>query len=163
LIICFGTNCIQLDLCLVNFIFYYGTTFFLRSGISNPFVITIATNIVNVFMTLPGMWGVERFGRRRLLLVGAIGMCVCEYIVAIVAVTISVDNIAGQKVLIAIVCTYIVGSVPLHPDIVVTSICRLSLHQLGDLLLGSSLAKSSHYKFVRRPCHSPLVSSTSLT
>jgi SP family sugar:H+ symporter-like MFS transporter len=91
----------------INFIFYYGTTFFLRSGISNPFVITIATNIVNVFMTLPGMWGVERFGRRRLLLVGAIGMCVCEYIVAIVAVTISVDNIAGQKVLIAIVCTYI--------------------------------------------------------
>ncbi|EDR00723.1 uncharacterized protein LACBIDRAFT_313180 [Laccaria bicolor S238N-H82] len=91
----------------INFIFYYGTTFFLRSGISNPFVITIVTNIVNVFMTLPGMWGVERFGRRRLLLVGAIGMCVCEYIVAIVAVTISVENIAGQKVLIAIVCIYI--------------------------------------------------------
>ena len=160
---CFATDCIQLDLWLVNFIFYYGTTFFLRSGISNPFVITIATNIVNVFTTLPGMWGVERFGRRRLLLVGAIGMCVCEFIVAIVGVTISVENIAGQKVLIAFVCIYIVSPVPLHPDIVVTSACRLSLHQLGDLLLGSSLAKSSHYKFVRRLCHSPLVSSTSLT
>jgi sugar porter (SP) family MFS transporter len=91
----------------INFIFYYGTTFFQNSGIKDPFLISIATNVVNVFMTLPGMWGVERFGRRRLLLVGAIGMCVCEYIVAIVGVTISVSNIAGQKVLIAFVCIYI--------------------------------------------------------
>ncbi|KAF9006084.1 MFS monosaccharide transporter [Cyathus striatus] len=91
----------------INFIFYYGTTFFQNSGISDPFLISIATSVVNVFMTLPGMWGVERFGRRRLLLIGAIGMCVCEYIIAIVGVTVSVSNIAGQKVLIAFVCIYI--------------------------------------------------------
>jgi len=58
-------------------------------------------------MTLPGIWGVERFGRRRLLLIGAIGMCVCEYIVAIVGVTVSQNNLAGQRVLIAFVCIYI--------------------------------------------------------
>jgi len=91
----------------INFIFYYGTTFFKRSGINDPFLISIATNIVNVFMTLPGMWGVEKFGRRTLLLIGAVGMCLCEFIVAIVGVTISVDNTAGQKVLIAFVCIYI--------------------------------------------------------
>ncbi|ESK97847.1 mfs monosaccharide transporter [Moniliophthora roreri MCA 2997] len=91
----------------INFIFYYGTTFFRNSGISNPFLITIATNIVNVFMTLPGIWGVERFGRRTLLLVGAIGMCICEFLIAIIGVTISVENTAGQKVLIAFVCIYI--------------------------------------------------------
>ncbi|KAF8887291.1 general substrate transporter [Infundibulicybe gibba] len=91
----------------IQLIFYYGTTFFLNSGIKNPFLISIATNIVNVFMTLPGIWGVERFGRRRLLLIGATGMCICEFIVAIIGVTISVDNIAGQKVLIAFVCIYI--------------------------------------------------------
>ncbi|KAG6887382.1 hypothetical protein C0992_012510 [Termitomyces sp. T32_za158] len=91
----------------INFIFYYGTTFFKNSGVSDPFLISIATNIVNVFMTLPGMWGVERFGRRRLLLVGALGMCICEYIIAIVGVTVSVQNLAGQKVLIAFVCIYI--------------------------------------------------------
>ncbi|KAF4570079.1 hypothetical protein EYR40_009065 [Pleurotus pulmonarius] len=91
----------------INFIFYYGTTFFQNSGIRSPFLISIATNIVNVFMTLPGMWGVERFGRRRLLLVGAIGMCFCEYIVAIVGVTTPVTNLASQKVLIAFVCIYI--------------------------------------------------------
>ncbi|KDR80674.1 hypothetical protein GALMADRAFT_241049 [Galerina marginata CBS 339.88] len=91
----------------INFIFYYGTTFFKNSGISNAFVISIVTNVVNVVMTVPGMWGIERFGRRRLLLVGAIGMCVCEYIVAIIGVTISTENLAGQKVLIAFVCFYI--------------------------------------------------------
>lgn len=61
-------------------------------------------------MTIPGMWGVDRFGRRRLLMVGAIGMCICEYIVAVIGATISTDNIAGQKVLIAFVCFYIVSS-----------------------------------------------------
>jgi len=91
----------------INFIFYYGTVFFKNSGISDPFLITIATNIINVFMTLPGMWGVERFGRRRLLLVGAAGMCICEFLVAIIGVTISTSNTAGQKVLIAFVCIYI--------------------------------------------------------
>ncbi|KAF7785072.1 hypothetical protein Agabi119p4_1237 [Agaricus bisporus var. burnettii] len=75
----------------INFIFYYGTTFFQNSGIRNSFLITIATSIVNVFMTLPGMWGVERFGCRRLLLVGAAGMSFCEFIVAIVGVTESLS------------------------------------------------------------------------
>lgn len=91
----------------INFIFYYGTTFFQNSGIENSFLISVATNIVNVFMTLPGIWGVERFGRRNLLLFGAAGMCICEFIVAIVGVTVSVDNLAGQRVLIAFVCIYI--------------------------------------------------------
>ena len=84
-----------------------GTTFFKNSGIKDPFLITIATNIVNVFMTLPGMWGIERFGRRSLLLYGAAVMCICEYLVAIIGVTISVNNQAGQKALIALVCIYI--------------------------------------------------------
>lgn len=91
----------------VNFIFYYGTTFFTNSGIKNGFLVSIATGVVNVFMTLPGIWGVERFGRRRLLLIGAIGMCVCEFIVAIVGVKVSESNLAGQHVLVAFICIYI--------------------------------------------------------
>lgn len=93
----------------INFIFYYGTFFFMHAGIQKPFLVTIATNIVNVFMTLPGMYGVERFGRRRLLLIGAVGMCICEYLVAIIGVTISISNQSGQKALIALVCIYIVS------------------------------------------------------
>jgi len=91
----------------INFIIYYGTAFFKNSGISNPFLITIAINIINVFATIPGMWNVEKLGRRRSLLIGAIGMCICEFLVAIVGVMIPTGNAAGQKVLIAFVCIYI--------------------------------------------------------
>ena len=91
----------------INFIFYFGTIFFQNSGIKNSFLISVATNVVNVGMTVPGMWGVERFGRRRLLLIGAIGMCVCEFIVAITGVKVAKTNLAGQRVLIAFVCIYI--------------------------------------------------------
>jgi sugar porter (SP) family MFS transporter len=91
----------------INFIFYYGTAFFANSGISDPFLITVATNIVNVFMTLPGMWAIERFGRRSLLIWGAAWMCMCEYLIAIIGVTISVHNTAGQKALVALTCLYI--------------------------------------------------------
>lgn len=91
----------------VNFIFYYGITFFQNSGIRDPFIIAIVTNAVNVVMTIPGIYGVERFGRRRLLLVGCMGMCLCEYIIAVVGETISVQDLAGQQVLILFVCVFI--------------------------------------------------------
>lgn len=91
----------------INFIFYYGTQYFQNAGINQAFLITIATGIVNVFMTLPGLYGVERYGRRSLLLIGALGMTICEFIVAIVGVTIPASNLAGQRVLIAFVCIYI--------------------------------------------------------
>ncbi|OJJ68917.1 hypothetical protein ASPBRDRAFT_57477 [Aspergillus brasiliensis CBS 101740] len=89
----------------VNFIFYYGTTFFQRSGIQNSFVITLITNIVNVASTFPGLYMVEKWGRRPLLLFGAVGMCVCQLIVAIVGMVASSD--VANKVLIAFVCIYI--------------------------------------------------------
>lgn len=99
---------------LVNFIFYYGTQFFKNAGIQNAFLISIATSVVNVFMTLPGLYGVERYGRRSLLLIGALGMAVCEFIVAIVGVTVATNDIKGQQVLIAFVCIYIVSRVRLY-------------------------------------------------
>jgi MFS transporter, SP family, sugar:H+ symporter len=91
----------------INFIFYFGTTFFTNAGIQNPFLISIATATVDVGMTLPGIWGVERFGRRRLLIVGAIGMTVCELIVAIVGSTTKQSNQSAQSALVAFVCIYI--------------------------------------------------------
>lgn len=89
----------------VNFIFYYGTSFFKSSGISNGFVISMITNVVNVVSTFPGLYLVEKWGRRPLLLFGAIGMFVCQYIVAIVGTAASSQ--VANKVLIAFVCFYI--------------------------------------------------------
>ena len=89
----------------VNFIFYYGTSFFQSSGIQNPFVTSMITNIVNVVSTLPGLYMVEKWGRRPLLLFGAAGMCICQFIVAIVGTT--TNSVVANKVLIAFVCIYI--------------------------------------------------------
>lgn len=91
----------------INFIFYYGTQFFKNSGIANPFLITIATNVVNVGMTVPGIWAVDKLGRRSLLLYGAAGMAISQLIVAAVGVAVSTNNQAGQKVLVAFVCIFI--------------------------------------------------------
>ncbi|KAJ9303168.1 hypothetical protein DTO271G3_542 [Paecilomyces variotii] len=89
----------------VNFIFYYGTSFFQNSGIQDAFVVTLITNIINVVSTFPGLLMVEKWGRRPLLLFGAVGMFVCQYIVAIVGTTTS--SVVANKVLIAFVCVYI--------------------------------------------------------
>ncbi|RFU24908.1 hypothetical protein B7463_g11427, partial [Scytalidium lignicola] len=89
-----------------NFIFYYGTTFFKNIGISSPFVIQLITNVVNVVSTLPGIILVEALGRRKLLMIGAGGMAICQFVMAAVGTTIP-DSRAANLVLIAFVCFYI--------------------------------------------------------
>lgn len=59
-----------------NFFFYYGTTIFEATGIKNSFVTAIILGGVNFGMTFFGLYIVERFGRRRSLIVGGIGMTV---------------------------------------------------------------------------------------
>ena len=56
----------------VNFIFYFGAMFFKGAGLKDEFVVNIIMGSVNVLMTLPGLYLVEKLGRRRLLLVGAV-------------------------------------------------------------------------------------------
>ncbi|OCK75803.1 high affinity glucose transporter RGT2 [Lepidopterella palustris CBS 459.81] len=91
----------------VNFIFYYGTSFFQNSGIRNPFAVSLITSCVNVGSTFPGLYLVEKWGRRNLLLFGAIGMAVCQLIVAFTGTFAGTTNLAAQRVLIAFVCSYI--------------------------------------------------------
>jgi MFS family permease len=88
----------------VNFIFYYGTTFLQALGtIDDPFLINMITTIVNVLSTPISFWTVEKFGRRTLLIWGAAGMCICEFIVAIIGVTDG-DNPSSVKAMIAFIC-----------------------------------------------------------
>ncbi|KAF2756000.1 general substrate transporter [Pseudovirgaria hyperparasitica] len=91
----------------VNFIFYYGTQYFRNAGFRNSFIIQVITNSVNVVSTFPGLYLVEKMGRRNLLLMGAIGMCVCQYIVAITGTVAGTTNQAAQNTAIAFVCFYI--------------------------------------------------------
>jgi SP family sugar:H+ symporter-like MFS transporter len=91
----------------VNFIFYYGTQYFKNANFQNPFIIQVITNSVNVASTFPGLYLVEKMGRRNLLLMGAIGMCVCQFIVASVGVSRPETEVASQRAAIAFVCIYI--------------------------------------------------------
>ncbi|KAH6652475.1 high-affinity glucose transporter [Truncatella angustata] len=100
----------------VNFIFYYGTQYFKNSGIQDAFVISMITSCINVVSTLPGLWGIDKIGRRPLLLWGAVGMCVSQFIVAMLGTLTTGQDSAGntivynqpaQKASIAFVCIYI--------------------------------------------------------
>ena len=89
----------------------------------------VITDVVNVLSTIPGLWAVEKIGRRKTLLWGAVGMAVCQLIVAIVGTIFIKEwtandvfsgaangaavgdayttNPSASKVLIAFVCIYI--------------------------------------------------------
>ncbi|KAF8131591.1 general substrate transporter [Boletus edulis] len=68
-----------------NFYYYYGDTFFQNAGAGlSPFVIQAILGAVSVVGTLPAMYFIETWGRRKSLLLGAFGQAVCALIVAIV-------------------------------------------------------------------------------
>jgi sugar porter (SP) family MFS transporter len=91
----------------VNFIFYY-STIFLQSlnTISNPFLISMIFTIVNVCSTPISFWTVERFGRRTILIWGALGMVICQFIVGAVGTALP-GNENATRALIAFICIYI--------------------------------------------------------
>ncbi|KAK4183133.1 general substrate transporter [Podospora australis] len=90
-----------------NFVFYFGTTFFQQLGtIQNPFLISLITTLVNVCSTPISFYTMERLGRRTLLIWGALGMVICQYIVAIVG-TVKPDDDNAVKAMIAFICIYI--------------------------------------------------------
>merc|ERR1711975_107202 len=87
----------------VNFIFYYSTPFLSSTGaISNTFLISLIFTLVNVCSTPLSFWTVERFGRRPLLIWGAFGMLICQFLVAIIGVTVgfnhTYENAAGETI-----------------------------------------------------------------
>lgn len=100
----------------MNFIFYFGTTFFQQLGtIGNPFLISLVTTLVNVISTPISFWAIEHMGRRPLLNWGAVGMIISQLIVAVVGVTAGradVDGAGGHngaavRAMIAFICIYI--------------------------------------------------------
>ena len=75
----------------VNFIFYYSTPFLKSTGaISNSFLISIIFTLVNVCSTPISFYTVAR---RPLLIYGALGMLICQFLVAIIGVTIGFNHV----------------------------------------------------------------------
>ncbi|KAH7150640.1 high affinity glucose transporter [Fusarium sp. MPI-SDFR-AT-0072] len=101
---------------LTIFQFYYGTKYFQSSGVSSGFVISMINSAINVASTVPGMYAIDKWGRRPMLLWGAIGMSISQLIVAVCGTLstgqydngdIFIKNLAGQRAAVAFVCIYI--------------------------------------------------------
>ncbi|KAF2129994.1 high affinity glucose transporter RGT2 [Dothidotthia symphoricarpi CBS 119687] len=92
----------------INFIFYFGAVFFQQLGsISDPFLISLVTTLVNVCCTPASFYLVERVGRRNLLIFGALGMVIMQFIVGIIGATAgkpSHHNGSATSAMIAFIC-----------------------------------------------------------
>ena len=59
-------------------------------------------------MTLPGLYCIDKFGRRPVLLVGALGMGTCQFIVAIAGVaTNTAENYGSALAQFVFLCVYV--------------------------------------------------------
>ncbi|KAM4055848.1 major facilitator superfamily protein [Hirsutella rhossiliensis] len=67
-----------------NLFFYFGTTVFAATGISNSYTTQAILGSVNVVCTIAGLWIIKRFGRRVTLMAGAAWMMVCFFVYAFV-------------------------------------------------------------------------------
>lgn len=68
-----------------NFYYYYGDTFFQSAGAGlSPYIIQTVLGAVSVVGTLPALYFIETWGRRKSLLLGASTQAVCALIVAVV-------------------------------------------------------------------------------
>ncbi|OCL03327.1 high affinity glucose transporter RGT2 [Glonium stellatum] len=92
----------------INFIFYFGTVFFQQLGtISNPFLISLITTLVNVCSTPVSFYIVEKLGRRTILLYGSMGMITMQFIVGIIGDTAGKadkHNHSAVSAMIAFIC-----------------------------------------------------------
>ncbi len=90
----------------INFIFYFNTSFFLSVGLQNAFLISLVTTVVNACSTPVSFYTIERYGRRPLLIWGAVAMSICEFVIAAVW-TADPAARGANYVMIVFVCLYV--------------------------------------------------------
>lgn len=95
-----------------NFFFYYGTTIFASTGISNSYVTSIILGTVNVVATVGGMFLISKVGRRKALIGGALWMFACFLVYSLVgSLKLSLSDPASTpapgSVLIVFTCLFI--------------------------------------------------------
>jgi MFS transporter, SP family, sugar:H+ symporter len=77
----------------INAIFYYSTTLWQSVGFSedDSFITSVITAVINVALTFVAIFFVDKVGRKKLLLVGSVGM-----FIGLVAAAISFANASGS-------------------------------------------------------------------
>jgi len=70
----------------VNYFFYYGATVFEAAGVPDPIQVQLILGAVNVAMTFPGLYLIERLGRRLPLIIGGLWQAAWLLIFAIIGI-----------------------------------------------------------------------------
>ncbi|KAH7026551.1 high-affinity glucose transporter ght2 [Microdochium trichocladiopsis] len=92
----------------VNYFFYYGATIFESAGIEDPILTQLILGAVNVAMTFPGLYIVEKFGRRWPLFLGALWQTAWLAVFAAVGTAVPPDTSATTGiVMIVSACMFI--------------------------------------------------------
>lgn len=88
----------------INFIMYYSTTFFDGAGVQSPYVKSLIINIINVVSTFPGLLIIESWGRRKLLMLGAFGMAICQLLMASYTTAVGKEHQDSAQLVLIIFC-----------------------------------------------------------
>ncbi|CEL01464.1 Putative Monosaccharide transporter [Aspergillus calidoustus] len=136
-----------------NFIFYYGNSIFTSTGLNNSYVTQIILGAVNFGMTLPGLYIVEHYGRRKSLMAGAAWMAVCFFIWASVGhYALDVSNPqntpAAGKAMIIFTCFFIVGFSTTWGPIVWGCVSELYPGPTRALCIGIATASNWGWNFL---------------
>ncbi|KAL7901786.1 general substrate transporter [Trichoderma sp. SZMC 28014] len=89
----------------INFIMYYSTTFFGGSGVDSPYTKSLIISIINFVSTFVGVFIIESWGRRRLLIVGAIGMACCQLLMASFAAAAGENLKSASATILIVFCS----------------------------------------------------------
>ncbi|GAA5830583.1 hypothetical protein JCM3766R1_002770 [Sporobolomyces carnicolor] len=92
----------------VNFFFSYGNKFFATSGISDSYLTQLILSACNVGATFPGLFAVDRLGRRNLLFIGSFMMFSGQIIAGAMAASHPNDPSYGKGLIFAS-CWFIAG------------------------------------------------------
>ncbi|CAI6090425.1 hypothetical protein V2G26_006012 [Clonostachys chloroleuca] len=88
----------------INFIMYYSTTFYDGAGVQSPYTKSLINNVINVVATIPGLLVIETWGRRKLLMIGAIGMATCQLFIATFSTAAGHDLQEAAQLILVVFC-----------------------------------------------------------
>lgn len=126
----------------INFVLYYAPRIFERAGIAAEAVLgaSVPLGIVNLLFTLLGIALIDRYGRRRLLIIGCIG-----YIASLTGVSWAFFSAAEGAVVVVFVCAFIASHAIGSGAVIWVFISEVFPNAVRDF--GMSVGSGTHWVF----------------
>lgn len=136
-----------------NFFFYFGTTVFASTGLSNSYVTQIILGSVNVACTFGGLYVVQKVGRRKALIAGAAWMMACFFVYAFVGMFVldnehPMNTPAAGAILITFSCLAIVAFATTWGPIVWAVVAELYPAKYRATCMGLATASNWFWNFM---------------